>query len=291
LYSNAARDAEQSYEAGQNTMQWQLGQNGVKEALEFSRKLAEEEIRSIERIHNRTLKSFGYIGIAVGVIAAVLSFIGYKSLEGAAITVATERVQAVATEQVKDKLTAANIDKIVSEQVQTYSKTSTDDTVQKDLQTEPLASEIRNSATSAATRAAERFVSTKFADRHFTELQCHKFITAVEAYDDLNGYPVVIGHNAIEANARDFSEEIQACLPRTKLVFLTDGGTRINAPYVDGEAIFRDVKSPDSPALHLKAAFKAVGVDMKIVSGPAYNDPPRGQKSSLYIWIGAKNVH
>lgn len=272
-------------------MQWQLGQNDAKDALEYAERIAKHEIESIDRLHKRTLKSLSILVTLFSLFLTVLGWIGYDNLKAFATNVARREMETEVTRQVQAKLTKEHVDEIVSMQLRSHTNEEFDNAIQKDLQSEPLVSEIRNAATNAAYSASTRIVSAKFADRHFTELQCRKFKTAVEAYDDLNGYPVLIGHNAIEANARDFSDEIQACLPSTKLMLLTTGGTGKNVKYVDGDAIFRDAKSPDSPALHLQAAFRTAGVEMKIVSGPATTEPPKGQKPSLDIWIGAKYIH
>jgi hypothetical protein len=272
-------------------MQWQLGQNDAKDALEYAERVAKHELETIDRLHKRTLKSLSILVTLFSLFLTVLGWIGYDNLKAFATNVARREMESEVTRQVQEKLTKEHIDEIVNKQVRAYTKEELDSAIQKDLQSEPLVSEIRNAATLAANSAATKIVSARFADRHFTESQCRKFVTAVEAYDDLNGYPVLIGHNAIEANARDFSDEIQACIPRTKLVLLTTGGMGINARYVDGDAIFRDVNSANSPARHLQAAFKTAGVEMKIVSGPVSSGSPKGQRSSLDIWIGAKYVH
>jgi len=267
-------------------MQWQLGQNDAKEALEYADRIAKHEIESIDRLHKRTLRSLSILVSAALLFLTVLGWIGYDNLNAYATNVARREMEKEVTRQVQEKLTREHIDEIVNKQVRAYTKDELDNAIQKALHSEPLSSDIRNAATSAAAR----IVSLKFADRHFTEAQCRTFITAVAGYDDLNGYPVSIGHNAIEANARDFSDEIEKCLPRTNLKLLQSNATRVNARYVDGLAIFRNEKSPDSFALHLQAAFKSAGVELKIVSGPAVPESPKGEKSSLNIWIGAKDV-
>jgi hypothetical protein len=267
-------------------MQAQQHRNDVKEAIDFAERMAKQEIDSIERLHQRTLVSLSIVVGTAVLLVGVLGWIGFDHLRDAAITSAQNAMEKEVTRQVQEKLTKEHIDQIVNEQVSSYSKASLESAIQRELQTEPLSSEIRN----AATAAAGKIVATKFAHRHFSQTQCDALIASVARYDDLSGYPVAIVHNALDAEAQDYAAEIGKCLSRTKLKFLAEPNAYVETSNVNGVAIYRNEKSPENFALHLQSAFEAIGVEATIMRGPASNQPPKGENSSLNIWVGSKDI-
>ncbi len=61
--------------------------------LKFAQALADREIAAIDRLHQRTLKHFGYAAAGFGVELSFFAWVGYENLTKTAIPVATQEVQ------------------------------------------------------------------------------------------------------------------------------------------------------------------------------------------------------
>lgn len=265
-------------------MQNQQSDN-IKDALEFAGGMADREIERIKSLHEDTLKSLGILVAAVLLVFSLLGWIGYTNLRDAAVESAQKTVQAEVTRQVQEKLTKEHIDEIVKDQVSNYSKATMEAAIQKDLQTEPLASQIRNAASSTASN----IVATKFQPRHITSDQCSAFVKAVDSYEDLNGFPVAVIPTAFNTEADAFSSEIEKCIKRTSLNLIAQGPT-VQAPNVDGVGLYRDEQGPTEPAEHLQSAFAAIGIKTKIVAGHPFSPVEKGEKFPINIWVGTKEI-
>ena len=146
----------------------QRHRSDLKEALEFAERMANQEIGSIDRLHQRTIRQLSILAgvflLLLGVFGGVLGWVGFTNLRDSAIKIAQAQMKDEVSRQVQEKLTKEHIDQIVQDQIRSYSKSSLDSAIKQDLQTEPLSTEIRN----AATGAARNLVGTMFSQRHFT---------------------------------------------------------------------------------------------------------------------------
>ncbi len=263
----------------------QLRRDSVKEALEFAELLAKQEIDSIERLHQRTLKALSVIVTGFVFCLGIFGWIGYTNLRDVAVSVAQKQVETEVTRQVQAKLTKEHIEEIVKQQVSTYSKLELEAAIQKDLQSEPIHSEILN----AAIGAAKGLVKTKFADRHLNDLQCKAFVNTVAAYGDLDGYSVNVLHNALYPESQNLESDILKCIPRSRLK-LSRGQSYGNDPPVDGVGLYYYVNSPKAYVEHLQAAFTSAGIETKLVPNGGLARPEMGDKQPISIWVGSKEI-
>jgi hypothetical protein len=261
-------------------------EDGVKDALEFARQLAREEIESIERIHGRTLKSFAYIGVAVATAAAIFGYFGYANLRNTAITTAENQMRAEVTKQVREKLTQENVESIVQEQVRNYSATEMSEAIHNALRAPAESAIIR----AAAADEARNQIKEQFSPRHFTEAQSKAFIKAVNDQPDLEGYPVNVLPMTLNSEAETYASEIRASVAQTKLkVVPSFGGFDKSA--VAGVAIYRDQTSPEIFARRLQEAFSQCGIDAQIVNAPPPMPTlPAGQKAPMLIFVGPRHM-
>lgn len=266
-------------------MYFQKGREGVKEALDFAQRMAKQEIDSIERLHARTLKALSFIVTGFVLCLGFFGWIGYTNLRDVAVRTAQKRVETEVTRQVQEKLTKEHIDEIVKEQVSTYAKSEMEAAIKRNLQSEPLRSEIRNAAVSAAAA----MVKSKFADRHLTDAKCEAFKKTVASYDDLNDYQVNVLHNALDPEAQNLEADILRCIPRTRLK-LSRGPSYDNNPQVDGVGLYYYVDSPKEYVEHLQAAFASVGIETKLVPKGGLARPEMKEKQPISIWVGGNEI-
>jgi hypothetical protein len=257
----------------------------VREALDFARQIAKEEIDSIERIHARTLQSFAYIGIAVATAAAVFGYIGYANLRKVAVATAENQMRAEVSNQVREKLTQENVERIVRDQVSNFSQTKMTEAIHKELTAPAESAMIRL----AAREEAHSQITQQFSPRHFTEAQSRDFIRAVNEQPDLDGYPVVVLPMVMNSEAEDYANEIRASVAKTKLKLV--GFMGFNKSAVAGVAIYRDQTSPEIFARRLQGAFLQCGIDSKIVDAPPnLPAPSAGEKIPLVIFVGPRHM-
>src|SRR5690348_10705379 len=83
----------------------------VQKALIFARDIARDEIRSIDRLHKRTLFALGIQVAAFGLLFSFLGWIGYSNLK----RVAVQQTTLVVKERLADELTKKNIDDSVKD--------------------------------------------------------------------------------------------------------------------------------------------------------------------------------
>ncbi len=264
------------------------GDKGAKDALTFARKIAKQEIDSIERIHKRTLQSFAYIGIAVAATAGIFGYIGYSNLRDAAIATAENQVRTEVTREVREKLTQENIESIVQDQVRNYSETKLQDAVHKALMAPTQLQIIRTAAATAAADESRSQMKKQFAPRHFTKEQSDAFVKAVNEQPGLTELPVAI-MPGMSIEAEEYAKEISSSVARTKLK-VTPSFRGFNASPIEGVAIYRDKASPELPARLLQEAFRACGIEVKIVAAPSPlpNELPAGEKVPLVIFVGVR---
>jgi hypothetical protein len=278
-----ARDAERNY----------VGPDEIKNALIFARATADAEVESIERIHNRTLKSFGYIGGAVLALGAILGYIGYSNLKVAAIRTAKTQMQQEVVEQVREKLTTEKINDIVRDQVRELSASSLHEQIHKELVSDPLASSIRQ----AAEAEAKAQVAKQFAPRHLSSKEKSLLIGTLASSSALKDYPVAGAGVPGDFEAATYAAELLECLSKTMQV---QRMALYDAPSVDGLGIYYDKRQPD-PARLLKEVFRAAGLAAKLVPGTykggqlansVFQDAllPAGQSYPIEVYVGAKTV-
>jgi hypothetical protein len=266
--------------------QWQ--RQDIKEALDFAQGMANQEIASIERLHQRTVKQLTILAAIfvslLGILGALFTWIGYSTIKEAAVRTAQTQMQQEVVRQVQGKLTKERIDEIVKGQVSNYSKAEMDAAIERILLTEPLRSEIHKAAVGAA--ASE--VKSKFTPRRLTDAACKAFAEAVASYDDLDGYSVSILHNAINNEAETLEADIAKCIPRTRLKLYKD--ITYSGPFVDGVGLFYYSGSPKVYVQHLQAAFASVGIETKLVPEGARNSVELGEKQPISVWVGSKEI-
>jgi hypothetical protein len=278
-----ARDAERNY----------VGPDEIKNALIFARATADAEVESIERIHKRTLVSFGYVGGAVFALAAIFGYIGYSNIQAAAITTAKAQMQKEVEEQVREKLTTEHIDQIVRDQLRDLSATSLHEQIHKELISDPLASTIRQVA-EAETKAQ---VAKQFSPRHLSPKEASLLIETLASSKGLNGYPVSAIGTPYDFEAMTYAAELRNCLSKTMKVQLT---ATYDQPVVEGLGIYYDRRQPE-PARLLQDALRAAGLNAKLVPGTyaggqlanmVFQDAliPAGQNYPLEIYVGSKTL-
>lgn len=262
--------------------------NDVKEAMEFAKEMANQEIASVERLHQRTIKQLTILVTVfvfmLSALGALATWFGFSTIRDAAVRTAKTQMQQEIVRQVQGKLTNEHLDEMVKVQVNSYSKSAMDAAIQKDLQSEPLRSEIRNAAVSAATG----MVKTKFAPRHLTDAQCNAFAAAIASYPDLDGYFVSILHNAINNEAEGFENDIIRCIPRTPLKRWKD--ISYSGPHVDGVGLLYCSSSSKEHAQHLQAAFASVGIEAKLVPEGGLVQADLGDRQPISIWVGNREI-
>ena len=270
-----------------------LNESGnVRDALDFARQLAKEEIDSIERIHKRTLASIGYIGLVAAGLAGLFGYIGFNNLKDAAILTAQTEMRDEVTKQVKDKLTKERIEDIVRTQVHDFSTTVLKDTIRNELNTPPLSTSIR----SAAADEARQRIKVQFTPRHFSEAQSKAFVKAVSERHELDGYPILI-ESSFEAESQAYGQELRASAQLTKLKLVLDVGISANPVACEAElnkhpaesvVIYRDEASPEVYARDLQDALAESGVSVRVISCVPNAPVKKGDLSPLRLDIRPK---
>jgi hypothetical protein len=253
----------------------------VRDALDFARQLAKEEIDSIERIHRRTLASFGYIGIVAASLAAIFGYIGFNNLKKAAVLTAQTQMQDEVTKQVKDKLTKERVEDIVRAQVHDLSATALTEAIRKELSAPPLSTSIRG----AAADEARRQIKVQFTPRHFSEAQSKAFVKAVSERHELDGYPVAI-QTGFSFESERYAVELEASAELAKLKIVIVAG--VSKLPTTGLTIYRDEASPEIYARALQEALAESGLGVRIISGPPFQPVKKGELSPLILYVGPK---
>jgi hypothetical protein len=258
----------------------------VSAALLFAKQLADSEISSIERIHNRTLRYIGFIGVFVAAAFAFFGFIGYTNLKEAAIASAESQMKKEVTTQVQDKLTEKNINKIVKDQINDYSVATLNDAIHKELSSPPLSISIRQ----AAADEARTQISKQFSPRHFRDSQSKAFIKYIEGTKELIGYTVEVTPAQFNIESKNYAKEIEASVRLSKLKPSTTYVYVANQDAVEGVAIYREETSPEIYAHLLQSALAAAGVSARIISGTMLPVTPQGQNPPLVIFVGPRQM-
>jgi hypothetical protein len=245
-----ARDAEQNY----------VGPDEIKNALIFARATADAEVESIERIHRRTLVSFGYVGGAVLALAALFGYIGYSNLQKAAITTAKAQMQKEVEEQVREKLTTEHIDQIVRDQLRDLSASSLHEQIHKELISDPLASSIRQ----AAETETKAQIAKQFAPRHLSAAQSALLLQKLAAVKELKDFPIAVTTWQFDFEATTYAGELRTCFSHSTMK--VQPLAHYDKDPVDGLGIYYDKRQPEHARL-LQEALRAAGLDSKLVPG------------------------
>jgi hypothetical protein len=258
-------------------------QDQLKDALLFAEQLAKREIESIERIHKRTLQSFGYIGAFAAAVLAVFGYIGYANLKDASIATASAQMQKEVTMQVREKLTTENINQIVRDQIRDLSATNLTAEIHRELTSPPLSSSIRQ----AADEEAQRQIRKQFSPRHFSPAQSKQLIGRLADMKELYSYSVAVNPALFNVEAITYATEIRESLSHSKMKIIEFAS--FDKPPIEGVGIYYDEQQPDTYARQLQEALKAAGVVAKLVPGKIETPVPGpGQKSPLEIFVGSK---
>lgn len=263
-------------------------QDQLNKALLFAQQIADHEIESIERIHKRTLQSFGFIGAFAGALFAVIGFIGYSNLKNASIATARAQMQREVSDQVRQKLTTDNINQIVKDQLRDLSNASLKEEIHKELTSPPLYDSIRQ----AAHAEAQRQISSQFSPRHLTSAQSRLFVEQLTESKELLDYPVAVAPWAANVEATGCAAEIKESLTHGKLKIIETAS--FNQPPIEGIGIYYSGLQSLSYAQLLQNAFRAAGVSAKLVPGvlvysvPTTDQKVVGQKIPLEVWVGSK---
>jgi hypothetical protein len=260
----------------------------ITEALLFAQQLADHEIQSIERIHRRTLLSFGYVGIFVAAAIGVFGYIGYSNLRDASIASASAQMQKEVTKQVQEKLTEENINQIVRNQVRDLSATTLTAEIHKELNSPPLSTSILESADVEA----QSQIKKQFSPRHFSPAQSKIFIAQLADMKDLPGCEVSVSPALFNVEATNYASEIKESLSHTKVVSIEL--INFDQPPVDGVGIYYDKQKSETCARHLQDALQTAGVSAKLVPGTpnllgiANGNNPNSVVGPLEIFVGTK---
>jgi hypothetical protein len=258
--------------------------NSVQDALTFARSIAREEIESIERIHNLTLKYIGYVGLAFVLIGGSLSWIGFSNLKSFAVATAKAQMRQEVTDQVREKLTKEDIEKIVREQVRDYSVAELKNAIHKELSSPPISTSLHD----VAANEARSQIKLQFAHRHLTEAQSRALVKAINSRPELGGYPVTILPASFNSEAQDYSEEIGTCIGQTKMKTVSNFFGYPEAKPVEGIGIYFDQTVPAQYASSLRDAFIAAGLAAKTVRVDNSPPPPKNETRPLVIFVGSK---
>jgi hypothetical protein len=258
---------------------------GVQDALTFARSLAREEIESIERIHNRTLKYIGYIGLVVLTLGGVLGYVGYTNLKNVAVATAKAQMRKEVTDEVREKLTKNDIEQIVREQIHDYSATELNNTIHKELSKPPILVMLHE----VAAKEARNQIKLQFAHRHLSEALSVALIRAVSIRHDLDGVPVTIIPAALNSEADDYAQEIAVAVQKTKLKVVADFPGYYQAKAVEGIGLYYDQSISDQHVSDLRDAFVESGIQTKIVKVNNTTSPsPKEGAHSIVIYVGAR---
>lgn len=269
-----AEDAEPNY----------VGPDEIKNALIFARATAADEIKSIERIHKRTLVSFGYIGGAVLALAAIFGYIGYSNIKDASITTAKAQMQKEVVEQVREKLTTEKINQIVRDQLRDLSASSLHEQIHKELISDPLATSIRQ----AADAEAKAQIAKQFSPRHLSPTQASLLLQELTDSKELSGYPIAVTSLIFNVEATNYAGELRKCISRSPMKLLEM--VSYDKDPVEGIGIYYDQRQPDTARL-LQDALRAAGLDAKLVPGTIQGTIiAPGQKYPLEIFVGSKAI-
>ena len=147
---------------------------------------------------------------------------------------------------------------------------------------------IRAAAAGAAADESRNQIKKQFAPRHFTKEQSDSFVKAVNERPGLDGFPVAV-LPGMSIEAEDYAKEISASVALTKLKVVPNF-RGFSASPIEGVAIYRDMASPELPARKLQEAFRACGIEAKIVAAPSPlpNELPAGEKVPLLIFVGVR---
>ncbi|HSY34533.1 MAG TPA: hypothetical protein VK814_02170 [Acidobacteriaceae bacterium] len=259
-----------------------VGPDEIKNALLFARATADDEIKSIERIHKRTLLSFGYIGVFVAAAVAIFGYIGYSNLRDASIATAKAQMQKEVEEQVREKLTTEKINQIVQDQLRDLSAASLHAEIHKELLSDPFASSIRQ----AADEEAKAQITKQFSPRHLSPAQASLLLQKLTDSKELNGYPIAVTSWTFNVEATNYAGELRKCLSHSPMKLLEMAS--YDKDPVEGLGIYYDQRQPDTARL-LQDALRAAGLDAKLVPGTAQGVIiAPGQKYPLEIFVGSK---
>jgi hypothetical protein len=257
----------------------------IKEALLFAQQLADHEIESIKRLHDRTLKALGYLGAGVLVVGGFIGFIGYVNLKDAAIAATQAQMQKEVTKQVQEKLTQENVNQVVRDQLKSYSESALSAEIHRELTTPPLSTSIREAADSEA----QQLINRQQAPRRFTSAQSKAFVDALSAQPELFEYPVAVTSAFQIGEPADYASGIRQSLMRSKVKVIESA--MFDAPPIEaGVGIYYpEGKSGEGLARLLQASLQTAGVKAQLVPGKWSN--MSGQPTAvtpLEIFVGSK---
>jgi hypothetical protein len=260
------------------------GPDRIKEALLFARQLADHEIESIDKLHERTLKALGYVGAGVLLVSGFLGFIGYVNLKNAAISAAQAQMQTEVAKQVHEKLTQENVNQIVREQIKNYSESALSAEIHKELTTPPLSTSIREAADSEA----QQLINRQQAPRRFTSPQSKAFVDALSAQSELFGYPVAVTSAYQIGEPANYASEIRQSLMRSKVKVIESA--QFDAPPIEeGVGVYYpEGKSGERLALLLQASLQTAGVKAQLVPGKWLMGAPTTTAIPLEVFVAAK---
>lgn len=256
-------------------------QDQVKDALLLARQIASDEIESIDRLHKRTLASLAVIAGIVTAFWAIVAFIGFDNLKGAAIAVAESQMRDEVTRQVQEKLTKENINQIVREQIQSYTSQNLTNQIHKVLTEPPVSLSIKE----AADREAQEMIHKQFSPRRFTSEQSRLLIEQVNGTKALDGLPIAVNSLTVNVEANNYAAQIKESLSHCKMKLVEFYGFP-EARQVEGVGIYYDAQRDDTKAHLLGDALSRAGVPFTFmpVSGQPATSPP----NPLEIYVGAK---
>jgi hypothetical protein len=258
-------------------------QSQIKDALLFAQQLADREIASIERIHKRTLVSFGYIGVFVAATIGVFGYIGYSNLQDAAVATARSQMEKEVAAQVREKLTTEKINQIVQDQVRDLSSTILKAEIRKELESPPLSTSIQRKAG----EEAQGIIQRQFSPRHFSAAQSKILIEQLTDMKDLSGYTVGVIPAAFNVEAINYASEIKESLSHSKVKVIDQ--INFDKPPIEGVGIYYDERQPDTYARHLQDALRAAGVTSRLVPGTLqYSTENSAQGAALEVFVGTK---
>lgn len=252
----------------------------MKDALDFAEKMAEFELKRIDRIHIRFL---WFVGSAVTLVLAVLTvlgFIGYNNMRAMATSAAEDQLRTEVANQIKAKLSKENLPEIVQNEIHTYAKNELQSQIVEQINNGPLHQRIlevgrQETATLAKTLLTPRTLRPDDATR---------IVNAINADEKLKGqvYAIAWGMNGLETDL--YERQVSNALQKTQLTYDAKLAVEIDSA---GVTIYFNEGQDRIHAEHLADAFKAGHIKAKVEPKVLYyqNEPAKDSKA-LVIGIG-----
>jgi hypothetical protein len=246
----------------------------LEKKLNFARQIATEEIKNVERLHDKTIRSLTVLMAGFSLVFVLIGFVGFNNLRDFAVVTATNKMNETISRLMEEKKVEGIVDGLIA----TVAKDSIDRQVAEKVRT--LGPEIQK----AAVAEARRMVAEP---RHLTRAQKDAITSASQPYRG-RGFKVLVRAYSEVPEEKHYANEIMKALNDAGWITRS---IRISGGY-GGDAILPDVTGmfialdhfplplsahPElttncafygcEGAIQLQAVFKAAGMNVPIESG------------------------